>query len=515
MSKQALPLLSSDGITPMVYRTDLNGILNFHDDAFLAASGYTTGELLGKSLNLIRHPATPSALFTDLWQSLSSGRPWMGVVHNRRRNGDSFWIDLYVMRVFDGERHVGYGAMATPAGPEQIRQAQTTYDRLRRAPNLYRYRPGALAALPWTAACLATVTLLGILEATALQTSIALLPLLALQFETIRRQKAQRRRMLLLYPNACASGLSEMFYVGNSDPGAHQALALRSFDVRLQTALLRIGIASDQVEQRARESAELVANEAKLLDSQRAETEQAAAAISQMSSTIQEVAGNVQATARAADNAKASAHTGYQLAARSLDSMQKLSDSVEEVSTAIGALASSSIAIVTVIEVINAIAEQTNLLALNAAIEAARAGDAGRGFSVVADEVRSLSVRTRASTAQIEQLIGHLRHNTERAILVASQGKQVTSTCAADVNRVGEALEGISASISDISAMSQQMASAVEQQTQVIDDINRQVIHIAELSDRSAQSAQHGALNSQRLKAQAESLRNLAMRFDK
>ncbi|WKW30716.1 methyl-accepting chemotaxis protein [Pseudomonas viridiflava] len=500
---------------PLVYRSDLNGALNFYNETFMTVTGYTAEELQGKPLNLLRHPDTPRAIFADLWQSLNQGRPWMGIVRSRRKDGSDLWIDLYILPVFDGDRHVGYGALAHELSAGQIEQQMSRYQAVSgRAGWGLRQRRLMMAMLPWLGASAITSATLYLVSATPLEIALSLLPLSVLYGVHLVLQRGHLRKLLNESPNAFASPLSAYLYTGDSSPAAQTSIAMRSILMRLQTALIRIGIAGDQVEQRAKESAELVAAEAQRLDSQRVETQQAAAAISQMSSTIQEVAANVQATAKAAGQAETEATEGYRLSANNLQSMQQLSDAVGEITTSISTLSDSSTAIVSVIEVINAIAEQTNLLALNAAIEAARAGEAGRGFAVVADEVRSLALRTRGSTGQIEQLIGKLRNNTEGAVQSAEKGKLVTATCAQDVQQVGLRLTGISKSVSAICAMSQQMATAVEQQSHVIEDINRQVVHIAELSERSAQSAQYGAHNSQQLTEQAESLRRLAIGFN-
>ncbi len=501
--------------SPMIYRSDLKGVLNFYNETFARVTGYTAEELQGKSLNLLRHPDTPGAIFADLWQSLNQGRPWMGIVRNRCKDGSDLWIDLYILRVFDGDRHVGYGALAHVLSAGQIEQLPSRYQAVSgRAAWGLRQRRLTRAMLPWLGASATTIAALSLVSATPLEITLSLLPLLVLHSVHLVLERGHLRKLLDESPDAFASPLSAYLYTGDSSPAAQTSIAMRSILMRLQAALIRIGIAGDQVEQRAKASAELVATEAQLLDSQRVETQQAATAITQMSSTIQEVAANVQATAKAADQAQTEAAQGYQLSVSNLQSMQQLSDAVGEITTSINTLAESSTAIVSVIEVINAIAEQTNLLALNAAIEAARAGESGRGFAVVADEVRSLALRTRGSTGQIEQLIGKLRDNTERAVQSAEKGKLVTATCAEDVQEVGLRLTGISKSVSAICAMSQQMATAVEQQSHVIEEINRQVVHISELSERSAQSAMYGAHNSQQLTAEAESIRRLVIGFN-
>ena len=495
----------------LIYRTDLEGRINFHNRAFAEVYDYSEQELVGQPASLLRHPDTPGAIFADLWRTLNQGQPWMGIVQNRRKDGESIWMDLYIMRVFNGDEHVGYGAMAYLVDHAGIAAARRNYRHL----DSRHWHTFARVSAPWLGMSLVGVAASALLDATLMQTGVTVLTLLGLHGNSERRLGAQTRQLLGSYANLCTSPVSAFLYSGDTGPAARTALALHSVGRRLQTALLRIGLAGELVEQRANDSDEQIARQERLLDAQRNETGQASAAISQMNATIQHVAAHVQATADAAGRAENDTRSGHRLSTRNLDSMRQLSDSMAQISSAICTLATSSNAIVSVVEVINSIAEQTNLLALNAAIEAARAGESGRGFAVVADEVRSLALRTRGSTGQIEHLIGQLRENTEQAVRAATHGQSLTHACAEDVSVVGQALEGINVSIADICYMSQRMATAVAQQAQVMDEINRQVVHIAELSDSSAQSAQHGARNSKQLQAQAQALRNLALRFDR
>ncbi|WP_371916116.1 methyl-accepting chemotaxis protein [Pseudomonas sp. URIL14HWK12:I9] len=323
------------------------------------------------------------------------------------------------------------------------------------------------------------------------------------------------RRSLADHPKAFTSPLVALTYSDQPGAQAQLDLALFSEEARLQTALTRLVDAGENVRQRAAESSKLSGSQAQALERQRSETDQSATAIAEMAATIQEVAQNVQATASAATEADRLARDGSGLASGSLGAMQQMAEAVSDIGQAVNALAEQTQSIGSVADVITGIAEQTNLLALNAAIEAARAGEQGRGFAVVADEVRQLALRTRTSTEQIHQIIASLREGADRAVATAGRGEQISSQSMHSVEAVKRALDGITEAIARITAMSLQMATASEQQSHVAEDINQQITRIAQLCDDSANQARDGARISEELERMAGYLHGLAERFSR
>ncbi|MFV1467249.1 PAS domain-containing methyl-accepting chemotaxis protein [Idiomarina sp. HB] len=515
------PVTGKENRFPDHYRlissTDLKGVITHCNEDFVNVSGYTRDELIGSPHNLLRHPDMPGGVFEQMWKTIKRGKPWMGLVKNRCKNGDHYWVSAYVTPIMENSKPIGFESVRVAASDHRKKRAQGVYDRLNAGKHAIplgkRLWLGCKDLMPVVIPGLiasAAIALLG--EPVAALIALAATAITTFSYAAYIGRMLQG--LLELRPEAFDSELVGMTYFDKQGREAKLAMQLVSEGARNRTALSRMKDAVGSLLKVTNDTYDQAQLSKQYVDKQTAATEQTATAMNEMASAIQEVADTVERNAQQAESAKTNVDESVGLAREASEVIVQLHDAVRQIAATVKDLDESTGAIGEAADLISSIADQTNLLALNAAIEAARAGEHGRGFSVVADEVRSLASRTTQSTEGIHKVIQQLRERARNAVEVSKQGEEAASEGVEKVRLADTALGEISVAIQDISDMSTQMASAVEEQSGVAEHISEQITEIADTARHTQQTAEQTQRSSNELQNTSQQLYSLIERFN-
>jgi len=519
--KKNLPITqieeSYDDSANILSTTDLKGAISYVSDDFVSISGFRNEELIGCNHNMVRHPDMPPAAFEDLWKTVKTGQSWMGIVKNRCKNGNHYWVDAYVTPIFKDGQIKEYQSVRRQPDRAHVERAEKLYPPLLlgKTPALLKRTP---LALQWK------ITLMAVMVA-MLAGSAVFFPensLIQGLCVGIALLIAFISSFLLLVPlsrvvedakKVISNPVAQYIYTGRMDEAGQLALALKMLESESAGLIGRIADTSSNLNENAAGLKAAVGDAHSGVEKQFAETDQVAAAITEMTASIQEVAVNAQSAADAAGQGWKEAEQGKQVIDSSVQSIEALKSNVLHAGEVIRNVEQSSNNISAVLDVIHGVSEQTNLLALNAAIEAARAGDQGRGFAVVADEVRTLATRTQASTEEIQTMIESMQSSARQAVSVMEESTVQADSCVEQGSRSQESLNVIHDAINVINDMSTQIAAAVEEQSAVADEINRSVVSIRDLSEKNLDSTKMNAQTSDDMSVASRGLEELAIQF--
>jgi aerotaxis receptor len=500
----------------LISGTDAKGNIIYCNTAFIEVSGYTKEELIGQPHNMIRHPDMPSAVFKEMWKTISAGHVWMGLVKNRRKDGDHYWVSAFVTPVFEASKVVGYESVRiVPQNDEKLR-AESAYARLRAG----KSNLPILKRITNTLQYLSPVMVPGIITSVLaynmsglVMSAITVCAAVVSAIWVSYKQSTQLLDIISISPESYSNTIVAESYFNDTGNKARAKLVLACEIARNRTALTRISDAASVLDTIVQHTQIESESTSAAVAQQSHATQQIASAITEMSAAIQEVTGNVQNNAISARNALGNVDDGAKLANDAKTAIDALSDSVASIAATVRDLADSTEEIGQATNMISAIADQTNLLALNAAIEAARAGDQGRGFSVVADEVRALAAKTSESTNKIHKIIKVLTTRAMSAVDTSEKGKMAAKLGVETVEHTREALNNIRKSVHTITDLTEQMSAAVEQQSTVAEHINQQIIEIADSTSVTQSSANAALGSSQRLAETVVNVRSIIARF--
>jgi aerotaxis receptor len=472
-----LPVTQREYLPPtdrnLVSTTDLKGRILHCNAAFVTASGYSRDELLGQPHNLIRHPDMPPEAFRDMWDTISAGRPWSGLVKNRRKDGDHYWVQANVTPLLDNGRPVAYMSVRSHPTRAQVAAAEALYGRMRgeqqsgrltlvlRDGQLRRLDwrgrlQGAWAALPWLSLApgYAAVGALGALLAGQSPWLAGGAIVLAACAASVLAQQRLRHSLVRVehHANRLAAGDLSGTLDPSGDPRSRALeVALGQLAVNIRSLVADTRAEMDEMNRVSREIAQGNQDLAQRTESQAASLEEAAASMEEITATVRQSTDTT--------------HLASGVAAELSDVSRRSAHVVHGVTETMGGITRSSQQIADIIQVIDSIAFQTNILALNAAVESARAGEHGRGFAVVAGEVRALAQRSSTAAREIKQLI---TASTEQ---VQAAGRQ-TDSARVSIDTTLKSVESFATMIGDIDRGAQEQLLGISQMQEVIQQMD-------------------------------------------
>ena len=489
--------------TLIVSTTDTKGRITYVNPTFIEVSGYSEEELIGKAHNIVRHPDVPPEAFEDLWKVLKQGLPWTGLVKNRRKNGDFYWINANATPLLENGKITGYLSVRTKAPREAIEQVAPIYRQILEGkarnlkiekgqvvrtdligklsalfkmtvskrivlfttiPSLFLLAVGSIGWWGLTQAQIPS-SLSNIIAGTTL-TGIALM--LYLAFSMVRNTLSPLKQAIDIANTLAAGDLTHKFSINRSDEFGQLLKALAQMGVNLRATVLDVQKNAMSVRQA---SGEIASGNLDL--SQR--TEEQASSLEETASSMEELTTTVRQNT---DNSI----SANQLAMTASDITAKGGNMMKEVVTTMSSISESSNKIADIINVIDGIAFQTNILALNAAVEAARAGEQGRGFAVVATEVRNLAQRSATAAKEIKTLI-------DDSVQKVDEGTALVNKAGKTMDEIVDSIKHVTEIMSDITSASKEQSAGIEQVHQAVSQMDEVTQQNAALVEQSAAAA--------------------------
>ncbi|SQD77032.1 methyl-accepting chemotaxis protein [Moritella yayanosii] len=502
----------------LISTTNPQSNITYTNQHFCDVAGYTADEMYEQPHNLIRHPDMPKQAFSQLWQYISSGKSWMGLVKNSCKNGSHYWVSAFVTPITNEQGQIiEYQSVRSKPDRETVTRASALYQKMHtgkssKASQL-RFKQNTILLILTGITLLLLAAQLFIAGISPLTVAMAVTMLCC--FIIIKYTQTRINQLAALAKEAYDNPLMEHVYTGKKDDFSAIELALKMRQAELRAIVGRVSETSADLLLSAEEEFSQALQIKTNLEQQNDATEQVSVAMEQMSLSVRDIAESAVQASLLTSEAQKMSTEGQQSVETTINSVHSLHQELDNSKRVINILSEDCVQIETILDVIGAIADQTNLLALNAAIEAARAGEQGRGFAVVADEVRSLAQKTQASTGEIQQMITKLQQTAGQAVESVDRGVTLSQQCNDQAAETGTRLEEINHKLNRVTDSSHQIASAVEEQAGVSDDILRNVEHIGQLSAATSKTSDDSVESTRLLVNRLEAMQRLISQFQK
>jgi aerotaxis receptor len=517
----------------IVSRTDLKGMTTYANDTFVHLSGFTREELIGKNHNVVRHPDMLPGAFSWLWDTIKEGRPWRGIVKNRCKNGDFYWVDALVVPVLQNDQITGYMSVRTEPTRQQIVDAEALYRQLKEGKakipkptawmrlSLQGKLTGFVAWLIAVQIISPGVELVGptlgisagavelthnLLGASGIVAGIWLLVIQSKMMSIINR-------IIGRLENIAQGNLTDAIPLHRVDELGKLNDSLVTMQTHLKAMMAEIAEAADQVGENADVLSAEMDQTRKVTDIQSDAANSIASAVEQLVASVNEVAGSAQQASQAVEASHGLLSEAALRMGESQVASQNVVSTVSDAGLTMAELFNSITAIDRVSQVIKGIADQTNLLALNAAIEAARAGETGRGFAVVADEVRKLAENSSKQTTEISASVQEIQRITQIAVTtMESAGNHVAGADTA-VTAARAGLDAVAHHGEEVASISRHIADGTRQQSAAGNKIASQVEGIVSGIDQTSTSITEITEKTIQMKETSSRLRELIAYF--